>query len=464
MKSKIKTVLFLAVSLLLISLSASAQENAISVSNINVTPLADSEYEISFDVKTEGLSFAAESIDISYYLYTPASDVSQGASINMNPTGTYKEYSLLAADSLKTAAGQTVSFDFIIPFEKVTDVNYLSVADSYGNVKHITDINLPGTVKTLSVTSGGTPITALSVKAGSNYMLGLSACDGYGNTFTPGEAVWRAVKDGKTVGALYVNSSNKLFVSDNDPSIEGSYIDLICSVGNVEKIIKVYIEESSSQGTGGAAGIGGGGGGAGAGGGGITSSPIYVKPDKDNEQTADQEAHSVFPDIDSDAWYMEDISRLFIKGIVKGDADGNIRPEENITREELVSVVVRALNLTSDGAEMIDDPTVSDWAVNEMSIAVANGIITGDEKGVINGTNLCSRQDAAVILGRAFNIAAGDKQTFFADGGEISEYAAEFVNSLSSSGYINGYEDGTFRPQNNITRAELFVILGRIIG
>ena len=337
----------------------------------------------------------------------------------------------------------------------------MSVADSHGQVLHITDINMPGVIKSFDILSGAATIDRLSVETGGVYNLSICAQDGYGNVFSPSDAVWRAEKNGTEISSVYVNASNKLFISDNDSSLSGSEIKLICTCGGMEKSITLYVDKDESPGSQGGGGLGGGGG---IGGGGTGSTSTFIKPDKENSDEADKEAYSAFSDVPSDAWYYDDISSLFMKGIIKGDADGSIRPEDNITREELVSIVVRTLGIEFDGEEYISDSTVSDWALNEMSAAVSNGIITGDENGVINGKNLCQRQDAAVIIGRAFKITASDKETFFADGGKISDYAAEYVDSLSGGGYINGYEDGTFRPENNITRAELFAVINRIIG
>jgi len=73
--------------------------------------------------------------------------------------------------------------------------------------------------------------------------------------------------------------------------------------------------------------------------------------------------------------------------------------------------------------------------------------------------NYITRQEAVVIIAKVFELQSGSNYTSkFKDGSLVKEYAKDSVSALVEKGYIAGYEDGTFRPDNYITRAETIKI------
>lgn len=112
---------------------------------------------------------------------------------------------------------------------------------------------------------------------------------------------------------------------------------------------------------------------------------------------------TTFPDVDEDMWYADCIGFLESKGIVKGDENGEFRPDDPITRAEFATMTVRLQNLTEDRSDSFPDVPASHWAYGYIGQAAANG-------------------------------------------------------------WINGYGDGTFRPENDITRAEAVSLLHRMLG
>ena len=97
-----------------------------------------------------------------------------------------------------------------------------------------------------------------------------------------------------------------------------------------------------------------------------------------------------------------------------------------------------------------------------------NYIYTATEKGIINGTSEetflsesnITREDAATIIGRYENLKGGINSGF-SDSNEISQYAKEYVAQCVAMGVITGYEDNSFKPKNNITKAEAAAMLFR---
>ena len=106
----------------------------------------------------------------------------------------------------------------------------------------------------------------------------------------------------------------------------------------------------------------------------------------------------------------------------------------------------------------------NDWFAASISAMVSNGIINGISEAQFGVGQPITRQDAATILSRIINASeeavGGEK---FADDDSIAEYAKNGVYTLKNRGMISGYEDGTFRPQSQITRAEAAQMIYNIL-
>lgn len=173
---------------------------------------------------------------------------------------------------------------------------------------------------------------------------------------------------------------------------------------------------------------------------------------------------NVFEDIDDDFWGKTAIVALARKDIINGKGDGKFYPDDNVTREEFVKIVVSALGYDTQINESdFDDVDKNEWYYPYISTAVNNEIITGYEDGRFGVGEYISRQDMCVILYRAAQklgyTFVKDEGAEFTDVNEISDYAAESVNILSAEGIINGYDTGEFRPLNNSTRAECAALM-----
>ncbi|MBQ7793089.1 MAG: S-layer homology domain-containing protein, partial [Clostridia bacterium] len=198
---------------------------------------------------------------------------------------------------------------------------------------------------------------------------------------------------------------------------------------------------------------GGSGGGGGAVSGGITvSSDIY-----NANQTA--KSYTTFNDLEGAVWAAEAIEYLAEKGIVSGYEDGTFRPNDTLTREAFTKMLVDAKGLLDSTAECdYTDVTADFWAYRYIASAKNNAIVSGMGDGTF-GTGLSvTRQDMAVMLARAAGLSAAS-ECDFTDFAYVSDYAKNSVSAMKQNGIINGYEDGTFRPQSNATRAEAAKII-----
>ena len=163
-----------------------------------------------------------------------------------------------------------------------------------------------------------------------------------------------------------------------------------------------------------------------------------------------------FSDVNSSYWAYEFIESLSSKGIINGYGDGTFKPENNITRAEFTKMVVEVAGLsTGSTSSNFVDVTANDWYAPYVVAASNAGIVNGEAADWFNANGNITREDICTILGRAFpSIFNGTGDLTFSDASSISSYAVDYVKALVAAGIVNGYEDGTFRPQNNAARSE----------
>lgn len=171
-----------------------------------------------------------------------------------------------------------------------------------------------------------------------------------------------------------------------------------------------------------------------------------------------------FNDVPADHWAADFIKVLADAGIINGDEDGNFNTEGKITRAEFTKMVavLFGLEIKDDATVDFNDCDADDWFVKYVAAAVEAGYINGVGEGTFAPNDTISREDACTILGRALGLAAENANLNFADADAVADYAAQYIALLSELGFINGYEDGTFAPKNEITRAEAAKIIAGI--
>lgn len=162
-------------------------------------------------------------------------------------------------------------------------------------------------------------------------------------------------------------------------------------------------------------------------------------------------------------WAKEHIDKLITAGVVAGDENGKINPDNSIKRSEFVKIVNRKFNFTNAGTENFPDVSADAWYANEFKIAKAQGYLTGDDKGNANPDNPITRAEVSVIIARVLKLNDNYSSVKpFSDDTDIPSWSKESVYRLNLKGYINGYPDGSFKAQNTITRAESFTIIAKI--
>lgn len=171
-----------------------------------------------------------------------------------------------------------------------------------------------------------------------------------------------------------------------------------------------------------------------------------------------------FTDLSGYDWAIDAISSLADKGIVNGVGDGSFAPQSTVTREQFVKMIVLAMNVPVEkSASSFTDIESGSWYADYVAAASKNGIVNGVSENTFGVGENITREQVAVMLYRAAKLAKAEKESTFTDSADISEYAKEAVDALSSLGVINGV-DGAFKPKATASRAEAAVMIFRLLN
>ena len=171
-----------------------------------------------------------------------------------------------------------------------------------------------------------------------------------------------------------------------------------------------------------------------------------------------------FTDVPEGAWYHDYVYDLVYRGVVNGMTATTYEPEGKLTRAQFVKLLACSLEeaetlKTYEGQHPFTD-SEGHWAETYIAWAKDKGIVEGVSATEFDPEAPITREQMATIFGR-YALKQGIElpkdaapAESFPDADKISEYAREFVELMRIAGILNGYEDGTFRPQGNATRAE----------
>jgi len=159
-------------------------------------------------------------------------------------------------------------------------------------------------------------------------------------------------------------------------------------------------------------------------------------------------------------WAEQAIESWAELGWVQGRDDGNFYPEQEVTRAEFIALANRMYGYTERAA--IDYVDVADaWYASDVRIATAAGYIAGYQDHTFRPNESISRQEAAVVIARLLGLeqSRATGDLKFSDRAAIPAWSRGAIAAVVDQGYMKGYPDGTFRPVQPITRAEAIVAL-----
>ncbi|MBT2292594.1 tandem-95 repeat protein [Paenibacillus albidus] len=173
-------------------------------------------------------------------------------------------------------------------------------------------------------------------------------------------------------------------------------------------------------------------------------------------------AAAPFKDL-AESWAKSAIDKLYARNIINGYADGTFRPNREMTRAEFAALIVKALGLGAENGGSFTD-LQGHWAEPAVEAAVKAGIINGVGAARFAPEDQVTREQMAVMAVRAFQLKnEGSETNKFTDHAETSAWAKDSMNVLTGLGVVKGYADGSYRPTKSVTRAEAATLIATLL-
>lgn len=174
-----------------------------------------------------------------------------------------------------------------------------------------------------------------------------------------------------------------------------------------------------------------------------------------------------FPDM-KDHWAEGQVNAFVLRGVIDGYPDGGFKPQSQVSREEFIKLVVTSLALQDPGVE---EPSFSDvvadhWSFPYVEAALGAGLIDeGDYGDMLVPAGPIPRKEMAVILARSASLdVPGAQEASYPDLEGLTALERDSIAACTAAGLLEGYEDGTFRPDGYLTRAEASTVMVRLTG
>ncbi|WP_213509017.1 S-layer homology domain-containing protein [Paenibacillus faecis] len=175
-------------------------------------------------------------------------------------------------------------------------------------------------------------------------------------------------------------------------------------------------------------------------------------------------------------WAKGAIENLSSRLILAGGESGLFRPNDQISRAEFAVMLTRALGLPlKEGTSLFSDINTSDGYYSEVNTAAAFGLIGGFEDGSFRPADKITREQAMTMIAQAMKLTgladrlpgqSGEHSaalSAFPDAANVSSWALSGIRDSLAAGLITGRADGRLAPQSSVTRAEVAIIVERLL-
>lgn len=172
-----------------------------------------------------------------------------------------------------------------------------------------------------------------------------------------------------------------------------------------------------------------------------------------------------FSDVPANQWYAPAVSYVTQRGLFSGVSETQFAPSQSMTRGMLVSVLYRFNGTSHTGSSPFADVSSDAWYGNAVSLAYTNNLVSGVSDTSFAPNTPITREQAAVMLARYLKfsgVALENGTPDFQDTASISRYAKESVGAMQKAGLLSGDNEGNFRPDAQITCAEIASIFMRL--
>jgi hypothetical protein len=167
-------------------------------------------------------------------------------------------------------------------------------------------------------------------------------------------------------------------------------------------------------------------------------------------------------DIDNH-WANAAIQQLVAAGIIAGYPDNTFRPDHTVTRAEFALMIVKALDLQEGKGQAFAD-TADHWAHGYIAAAVAAGIVAGYNNEEFGPDDLITREQMAVMIGKAAGLETVAGELIFNDADTVSDWARGWIAAVTENKLMSGYPDNTFKPRDNAARAEAVTVTAALLN
>lgn len=168
-----------------------------------------------------------------------------------------------------------------------------------------------------------------------------------------------------------------------------------------------------------------------------------------------------FNDVDVESESGKAIMKMYQHGYIKGDGDGLFRPDDSLTRAEFVTIINKMYDYTVEADNVFTDVLSNDWFLNDVLRGVQAGYIKGMGDGTFKPQNKVTREEVCVMIDRILNPERLPFEVKITD--HVSDWARESVEKLISNRLFLLENGGKFRATQPITRREVCVALEKCI-
>jgi len=165
-----------------------------------------------------------------------------------------------------------------------------------------------------------------------------------------------------------------------------------------------------------------------------------------------------FTDFPVNSWSTEAMTAAVDNGLLVGTSETTIEPQKNLTRAEFAAIVTRAFGATEKAdVSNFKDVKSNDWFYDSVAKVVQMGVMNGTGETTFDPNSFMKREDVILAMARILFVNGDDSSVLdqFSDKAKIDNWSVKAIAGMVAEDYVHGYEDGTIRPLNYITREEL---------
>ena len=184
-----------------------------------------------------------------------------------------------------------------------------------------------------------------------------------------------------------------------------------------------------------------------------------------------EESALPFTDVKASKWYYDAVKTVWEEGVMEGKSEGIFAPNEPMTRAQIVTIFYRLADRFETGLGKslnFTDTKKNAWYADYLGWAVTEELVGGYPEGDFRPNNAITRQELAKLIVEflKYVIAKVESESLvesFADEKKFPAWSKEYIEALRETGLMGGDESGNFNPKKTATRAEVATVIVRML-